>query len=485
MSISGGLSSALSGLNAAARAAEIVSSNIANAMTEGYGRRELQTSARSLGGSGQGVRVVGVVRRSDPILIGDRRLAQAGSGGRDSMAAFLRRLESVLGTPDSSTSLGSRVAAFDTALLEATSRPESEARLSKVLETAKSLAAHLASAGGEIQATRGAADDQIGDQVTQVNTALGRIADLNGQIRANFGTGRDSSALLDQRQQVIDSVAKIIPLREVPRDNGQIALFTTGGAVVLDGLPGELGFTPVGVVVPGMTQASGALSGLTLNGKPLSTRAEDGPISGGTLAAAFAVRDDLAPDAQAKVDAIARDLIERFADPALDSSRAPGAAGLFTDAGAAFSPANETGLAQRLRLNAATDPAQGGALWRLRDGLGATVPGAVGNAQLLKDMQSSLLAQRIPASGGFSNGARSFAILSADMVSGVASARVSAEGEASYASARLDTLRSMELEDGVDTDQEMQSLMLIEQAYAANAKVMTTIDDMIQTLLGM
>ncbi|EKD61720.1 MAG: hypothetical protein ACD_54C00129G0001, partial [uncultured bacterium] len=52
MSISGGLSSALSGLNAAARAAEIVSSNIANAMTEGYGRRELQTSARSLGGSG-------------------------------------------------------------------------------------------------------------------------------------------------------------------------------------------------------------------------------------------------------------------------------------------------------------------------------------------------------------------------------------------------------------------------------------------------
>ncbi|EKD61531.1 MAG: Flagellar hook-associated protein FlgK, partial [uncultured bacterium] len=119
------------------------------------------------------------------------------------------------------------------------------------------------------------------------------------------------------------------------------------------------------------------------------------------------------------------------------------------------------------------------------DGLGATVPGAVGNAQLLKDMQSSLLAQRIPASGGFSNGARSFAILSADMVSGVASARVSAEGEASYASARLDTLRSMELEDGVDTDQEMQSLMLIEQAYAANAKVMTTIDDMIQTLLGM
>ena len=39
MTLSGSLSSALSGLNAASRAAEIVSTNIANAMTEGYGRR--------------------------------------------------------------------------------------------------------------------------------------------------------------------------------------------------------------------------------------------------------------------------------------------------------------------------------------------------------------------------------------------------------------------------------------------------------------
>lgn len=484
MSISGGLASALSGLNAAARAAEIVSSNIANAMTEGYGRRELQTSARTLGGTGQGVTVTGVVRRTDPILIGDRRLAQAGSGGRDATAAFLRRLERMLGTPDSASSLGSRIADFDTALLEASSRPESEARLSKVMESAKALALHLSAAGGEIQAARSVADNQIATQVGQVNTALARIAELNGQIRSNFGTRRDASALIDQRQQVIDSVAKIIPMREVPRDKGQMALFTTGGAVLLDGLPGELSFTPVGVVVAGMTQGSGALSGLSLNGKPLATLAEGGPISGGTLAAQFAARDDLAPAAQAKLDAIARDLIERFADPALDLSRAAGAPGLFTDGGAAFVAGNETGLAQRLTINAAADPTQGGALWRLRDGLAAVSPGAAGNAQLLKDLQSALTTPRAPVSGGFMAGARSFATLAADMVSGVATARVTADGEASFASARLDTLRNMELEDGVDTDQEMQTLMLIEQAYAANAKVLSAVDEMIQTLLG-
>lgn len=59
MSISSSLNSALSGLNAASRAAGTVSANIANAMTEGYGRRELDLSARTLGGRGAGVAVTG------------------------------------------------------------------------------------------------------------------------------------------------------------------------------------------------------------------------------------------------------------------------------------------------------------------------------------------------------------------------------------------------------------------------------------------
>ena len=484
MSITGTLSSALSGLTTAARAAEVVSSNIANAMTEGYGRRELQTVSRSIGSTGQGVQVTGISRQSDPILLGDRRMAAAGSAARDSAASFLKRLEGVLGTPDTATSLGGRIAAFDTALIEASSRPESEARLSRVAETAKALAGHLAAASNDIQTARGQADDRIETEVAHLNTALSRIADLNGQIRTNFGIGRDASALVDQRQQVIDSIAGIIPLREVPRGNGQIALFTTGGAVLLDGAAAELGFAPVGVIIPGMTQTSGALSGLTINGRSVSTSADGSLISGGSLAGNFALRDDLAPQAQSRLDAVARDLIDRFADPAVDITRAPGSAGLFTDAGAAFVPANETGLAQRLRINAAADPAQGGALWRLRDGLGALTPGPAGDARLLKDLQSALTDPRSPASGGFMAGSRSHATLAADMVSGVAQARLNAEGEASFASAKLDTLREMELQAGVDTDHEMQSLLLIEQAYAANAKVMSTVDDMIQTLLG-
>lgn len=484
MSISGAMNAAMSGLNAAARGAEVVSTNIANAQTPGFGRRELVTTVRALGATSQGVQVAGVARHVDPVAIGDRRLAEAGSGGRDVTTAFLKRIETVVGTQDSETSLNKRIDALDRALIEATARPDSEARLASVAQTARNLTNHLATASTEVQSQRAIADDRIEDDVKLLNTSLQKVVDLNSQVLANTSSGRDASGLMDQRQKVIDAITKILPVREVARDGGKVALFTAGGAMLVDGSAATFGFTPIGVVTPDMTLQSGALSGLTLNGQSIPTTAEAGLISGGTLAAHFALRDVLAPEMQNKLDAVARDLIERFADPALDATRLATDPGLFTDAGGVFDPANENGLALRLRLNALADPQQGGQLWRLRAGLGATSPGDPGESRLLQDWQTALMAQRNPVSGGFSAGMRSFGTLAADMVSGIATARLTSESESSFASARLDMLRTTELANGVDTDQEMQNLLLIEQAFAANAKVISATSDMIKTLMG-
>jgi len=131
------------------------------------------------------------------------------------------------------------------------------------------------------------------------------------------------------------------------------------------------------------------------------------------------------------------------------------------------------------------DPDAGGQLWKLRDGLGATVPGASGNASLLNAWEGALTLDRSPVSGNFMTGARSFSELSADFTSLVSTARLGAESDATYAQAQADTMKSMELENGVDTDQEMQDLLQIEQAYAANARVMSTIDDMIKQLMDL
>jgi len=484
MSISGAMNAALSGLSAAARGAEVVSTNIANAQTPGFGRREMVTTVRALGATSQGVQVAGITRHADPVAIGDRRLAEAGSAGRDVNSAFLKRIETVIGTPDAETSLNRRIDALDRALIEATARPDSEPRLASVAQAARDLTHHLATASTEVQNQRALADDRIEAEVTFLNTSLQRVVALNSQVLANTSSGRDATGLMDQRQQVIDAITKILPLREVAREGGKVALFTTGGAILVDGAAATFGFAPVGVVTPDMTLQSGALSGLTLNGQSIPTTAEAGLISGGTMAAHFALRDVLAPEMQTKLDAVARDLVERFADPRLDPTRAASDAGLFTDAGAVFDPNMENGLAQRLRLNPLVDPQQGGQLWRLRAGLGAASPGLSGDATLLQDWQSALVAYRNPVSGGFTTGLRSFGTLAADLVSGVATARLTAESESSFAAARLDSLRVAELAQGVDTDQEMQNLLLIEQAFAANAKVISATSDMLKTLIG-
>jgi flagellar hook-associated protein 1 FlgK len=148
------MNAALSGLSTTARGAEVVSNNIANAQTEGYGRRVMQVSVREMGATSQGVRVAGITRHTDPVAISDRRLASAGTGARSVASDFLQRVETAVGTPDSETSLNARIAAFERALIEATSRPDSEARLSSVAQSAKSMIAQIGSAAAQVQGQR-------------------------------------------------------------------------------------------------------------------------------------------------------------------------------------------------------------------------------------------------------------------------------------------------------------------------------------------
>lgn len=481
MSVTSALAGALSGLSAASRQAEILSSNVANATTPGYARREVSLGAAVLAGHGQGVQILGVRRDVDRHLLGERRLAEAGTGERNVRAEFLQRVEQALGSVDSPSSLAARLAAFDQALVEAAGRPESQARLNGIATTAKSLMAGFAAATTDIQNARASADRRIGEEVTRLNATLQQLHELNVNLRSFTGAGRDVSALLDERQRLVDQISAIVPVREVPRDLNQIALFTTGGAPLLDGSAAVFGFTPVHTITPEMTQALGGLSGITINGRPFDTAGSASPILGGTLGALFAVRDELAVTAQGKLDAAARDLVERFSG--LDPSLAPGAVGLFTDAGGAFDPLDEVGLAGRLRLNPAADPAQGGALFRLRDGLGAATEGPPGNGALLNALHAALSGARPLSSAGFAAGNRSFAVLTSDILSDTAALRLSAQSEQSFTAARLTALTDLEDQNGIDTDQEMQELLVIEKNYAANAKVIQAVADMIDTLI--
>lgn len=484
MGLSTTLINALSGLNAAARGADVVSSNVANARTPGFARRELNLSAMTLGNNGAGVKVDGVSRSLNQFLLNDRRIADADAGNAGLRADFLSATESVVGLPGTAGALSDRLSMLSSALLQAASRPDSQARLQSVATAISGVTQKLAEVTDSLQNARMDADASIDSLTKELNTNLGQIDRLNADILTERASGRDATALMDQRQRLVDRVAAIVPTREAARPNDQISLFTTGGAILLEGNPATIGFTPVGIITADMTLASGALHGLTINGK-LALSTDAGALGGGLLGVQLAIRDDLAPGIQTQIDALARDLMERFQTPGLDPTVAPGQPGLFTDAGNAFNPLTESGLAGRLHLNALADPAQGGALWRLRDGLGAAAAGNVGNATLLSALNDAFEAARVPASGAFIGAARSAAGLAADVLSQITSDRMTGESRVSFSAARQSALTDLQLKDGVDTDAELQNLITIEHSYSANARVIKVVDDLMQQLIGL
>ncbi len=480
MSISHSLSNALSGLTAASRMAEVVSSNLSNALTDGYGRRRLDLSSMSVGGRGAGVQIDGVQRMVDRSILSDRRLADSGMSGQKTLVKAWARLETVIGAVGDDTGLSGQLAAVERAMIAAASDPQSDQHLSGLVSQLGSLTAGLRNSAEGIRTLRQESDQSIATQVDDLNQSLRQVATLNADITRSRNTGGDPSALMDQRQRVIDQIATIVPLREMDRAGGQVALMTTSGLTLLDGPPAQFGFTAATYVTPDMTLASGALAGITLDGTPLDVSNGYGKLAGGSLAAQFKLRDQTLTDAQAGLDAIARDLVERFQDPATDPTLVAGDAGLLTDAGTAFDPLDTVGLSGRIAVNAAIDPSRGGALFRLRDGINAVAPGPVGNATQLHNWHDALTDRRSLTPGGLQTGAAGHV---AALTSAIGAGRVDADAEMSFASARYGVLREAELADGVDSDHEMQMLLRIEQAYAANAKVVQTVQSMIQTLM--
>lgn len=481
MSLSGALYNAFSGLKANSRAAGLVSTNISNATTEGYGRRTLGLAPGAVGTTG-GVRITGTVRHSDPVLTGDRMVSDATLAHAAVGFEFASRIEDLVGESGTPGSLTDRVNAFENALLTASSNPASTQRLELVANTADSLARALNGLSDEVQSARQTADDRIAAQVETLNSALSRLDSLNDNIVRAGSTGTDPTSFYDERQRVLDSIAEIVPLRVVEREQGDIAVFTRGGAVLLDGRPFEVGFEPNHAIGPGMTFVNGDLSGLTLNGVPVDTQGMS-MFAGGSLAAQFEIRDVDAVERQAQLDGIARDLIERLGPGGPDTTLAATDPGLFTDGGSAFVAADETGIAGRIEINALVAPDSGGA-WRLRDGLGAATQGDVGDARLLQGISEALSASTVPASGGLTAIARSFANHISEFASSAVGERVRAENAQTFVSIQNTALSEMELSKGVDTDQELQRLMQIEQHYSANAKVMSTVDSLLERLMS-
>ncbi|MEQ3673113.1 flagellar hook-associated protein FlgK [Pseudophaeobacter sp.] len=479
MSITSALNSAMTGLTANARLSQVTSENLANALTPGYSSQKLNLSTSQYAA---GVRIGDVERNVNPALQSTTRKAEAEYAKIGVYSDFYSRMSNFVGTVDDNMSISTQISNFDAALVEATSRPDSTERLHDLSVKADLIVQSITDAADGLNNQRLAAESSIDLQVDQLNSQLKELEKLNARIVVAQAAGGSTTAMEDQRDLLIDTVNQAIPVNVVQRDQGRVALFTVGGVALLDGRASELSFDAKRTIEPQMTQDNGLLSGLEINGLAMDTSI-NGPLRGGTLIAAFDIRDNVAVEAQNDLDAVARDLVERFQDPALDATIGLTDAGIFTDSGGAFDPADTVGLAARLELNDLVAMDGQAETWRLRDGLYAAAEGDPGDASQLIAYSEAISENRTVSTTKLGTISSDLNTLSASLMSRFARDSDSANNSLSFAATSYTELAQAELALGVDSDAELQNMMLIENAYAANARMLSTIDDMMESLL--
>ncbi len=487
MSLTQALSSANSGLASSSRRADVAASNIANASTPGYVRRSVVTSENVSGSQGNGVRVSAIERAQDMAISRLRRDADSAAGRSSVMAQAYQTLNTELGSPGDGYGLFATLENFEASLKSLEATPESAALQNAVFSAANETAHQFNALSHIATSMRETADNNIARSVQKVNDSLYRLQELNTQISGLNELSGEGAALEDERQRLIDEISNIIPIKDIARDNGQVDILTTSGVYLLSGTVKELSFERAGVITETdrFGETGSRLSGLFVGEQEL-TPGTNGrhALQSGSLAGEFAIRDSVATEFSDSLDGLAADLITRFSDDALDPTKAAGAPGIFTDKGAAFDAANLSGAASRFSLNSAINPNAGGDVSRLRDGLGATTPGNTGNTSIITAMLDALNAPQDAPTGTSLQGQFSVIGATAGFTSQIGEQTLRHDSINASTTARRDILSDTELsQSAVDTDAELQNLLVIEQAYAANARVIQTIGDMLDRLM--
>ena len=471
MSISGAFANARSGLALNARTAELIGSNIANALVPNHARQEVVAATARTGG----VRIEAVARAADPVTLAARLDAGARAGSADVALKGARRIADLTGTADGASGLTAAVNGLGIALSQASVHPGEGLTTEAVAAAARAVAAELGHAAEGLRTLRNEADASIGQRVAAINAALATLQELNASVVAARARREPVADLEQARDAAVLSISEHIPITVVARSDGRIALFSSRGAALLDGAATTLGFTPAGVVPDGATAANGGLSGLTLGGIPVAEGA-GGLLGGGALSADFDLRDRTLPQAQSSLDALAAAIVTRL--EAADASLTPGEPGLLSDGGLPFDPSALEGLAARIHPHSALDDPAMGAL-ALSHGFGSTpVSGTLASlAAAFSRTGTDLAATGDPTARDL---AGHVAHVSADLH--IRAARAEEAGASAAAASRLaDAAHGDRV--GVDTDQQLQLLLAIENAYAANARVLAVADAMMQDLL--
>lgn len=227
--------------------------NISNANTPGYSRQVVDTKAspaiaypgmqmsRNAGQIGTGVDVLRIDRMREDYLDIQYRKETSEVGYWDARQDILSKAEMILNEP-SDTGLQITMDKFWTSWQDLSKEPESSSARAVVIERGQALNETLAAVRDGLLTQQKDLNNVINIKTDSVNSILNQIVDINNMIGRIEPHGFQANDLRDQRDVLIDELAKIIPVDSVQyiigeengRNSGMLRI-TSGDIVLVEG----------------------------------------------------------------------------------------------------------------------------------------------------------------------------------------------------------------------------------------------------------
>lgn len=484
MSLSVAYNTARSSLQASQSQMAIVSRNTSGASDPSYSRK-----IGALTTTGGFARIT-VLRASDRALLTKMLETTSDAATQKAMLDGLQKLSQTIGDTELDQSPAARVGALDQALQQYANAPDSPIFARAFVKAASDLAVTLNQATAAIQAIRVETDEAMAGSVGRINDLLQKFEKANQQVMSGSALGADVSDAMDTRDNLIAQLSEEIGITVVPRADNDIALYTDSGVPLFDRSARPVTFSPTAAFAAGVSGAHVFIDGVQVTGPGAPM-----PLNSGNLVGLARVRDEVAVTYQKQLDELARGLIQAFTETDQIGTGQPDMPGVFTYPGATGIPSMpaSAGLAGLIKVNAAIDPTKGGTFETIRDGGAnglAYVYNPDGNAsaafsERLFALSEAMVAQRpFDPSLGFGTGAslQAFASLSGSWVE---ASRQSSSQSVDYQTTLLaHASEALSNATDVNMDDETALMLQLEKSYAASAKLLSVIDQMLKTLLS-
>ncbi|AJA61080.1 MULTISPECIES: flagellar hook-associated protein FlgK [Bradyrhizobium] len=487
MSLTAALDSARASLMASGIQSSTISRNIAGATATGYSRKIAVLDNLP----GAGVYVAAIQRAASSGLYNNVLIATSGSAKQNAILDGLQKISaSTVDDPELGQSPAAQLNKLKQALQQYANAPDNTTLAQAAVTSAKDMATSLNQATKTVQSVREGADADMATSVANINQLLTQFDKVNTAIVKGTIAGDDVTDYLDQRDNIVSKMSQEVGVSMTLRANGDAALYTDSGVVLFDKTARSVSFAATNIYTPGTTG-----NAVYIDGVPVTGANSVMPIKTGKLAGLAQLRDNATVTYQSQLDEVARGLVEAFKEVDQSGAALPDRPGLFTYPGSPAMPASATvsvGLAGSISVAASVDPAQGGNPNLLRDG---AISGNVayrynttGNAgystrlqQLIGNMDASQPFD--PTTQGKPTG--SLIDFAASSTSWIENQRKAADDNATYQNTLLDrSTAALSNVSGVNMDDEMSLMLQVERTYSASSKIISTVDQMLQSLLA-